>query len=160
MSHVCEQCGASFAHRRGKDTNRFCSRSCAVQWTRGANHPRFLGRVQHPAGYIRVWAPGHPVANADGYALEHRMVVYDAGISIPHGHHVHHLNGNKTDNRLENLAVLPESDHHKQHVPPGGAVVNQFGTWLVMAADQRRAKKLAAIKHWREKNREHRRAYR
>jgi hypothetical protein len=57
------------------------------------------------SGYVRVFEPSHPLANADGYVLQHRKVVYDAGIEIPPGAHVHHLNRNRADNRLENLAV-------------------------------------------------------
>jgi hypothetical protein len=67
------------------------------------------------------------MANKDGYALEHRYVLYEAGVAIPPGHHVHHLNGDKSDNRVENLAVVPESIHHQMHV--GETVINQFGVF-------------------------------
>lgn len=42
------------------------------------------GRKRHhmPSGYVRVWEPGHPMGMADGYVLEHRKVIYDAGIEI------------------------------------------------------------------------------
>lgn len=78
-------------------------------------------------GYVHVWEPSHPLAKSDGYVAEHRKVVYDAGIPVPDGYHVHHANGDKTDNRLANLEVLSPSDHSLAHV--GEYVVNQFGIW-------------------------------
>jgi HNH endonuclease len=84
-------------------------------------------------GYVRVWAREHPLANGDGNVLEHRKVLYDAGIAVPPGHHVHHKNGDKTDNRLENLEVLRAVDHSRHHVREKGYVDNQFGRWPVEA---------------------------
>ena len=89
----------------------------------------YTGRTLNASGYVRVWAPGHPMANSDNYVLEHRMVVHDAGIDVPPGHHVHHINGDKADNRLENLEVLSESERHRLHIAETGTVVNQFGEW-------------------------------
>jgi hypothetical protein len=80
-------------------------------------------------GYVRVWCPGHPAASADGYALEHRKVLLDAGIDIPDGCQVHHLNGDKADNRRENLEVLEAGEHHRRHAAEQGYVVNQYGVW-------------------------------
>ena len=51
------------------------------------------------------------------------------GIEIPEGHHVHHINGDKLDNRLENLEVVDASEHHRRHVREQGYVVNQYGVW-------------------------------
>jgi hypothetical protein len=33
---------------------------------------------------------------------------------IPKGHHIHHKDGNKLNNSIENLECLSESDHHKR----------------------------------------------
>lgn len=66
-------------------------------------------------GYIRIYRPGHPVAQVDGWALEHRVVAYDAGLSGVLDGHVHHLNEDKTDNRLENFEVLTPSEHARLH---------------------------------------------
>jgi hypothetical protein len=87
------------------------------------------GFIVRKNGYRAIWAPDHPMANSDGYVAEHRMVVHDAGIPIPPGHHVHHKNGDKRDNRLENLEVALASDHHRTHVREAGFVVNQYGRW-------------------------------
>lgn len=47
---------------------------------------------------------------------EHRFVWEQAYGPIPPNHVVHHKNGNKSDNRLENLELLTLSDHAKHHV--------------------------------------------
>jgi hypothetical protein len=83
-------------------------------------------------GYRSVYEPSHPLAHADGYVLEHRKIVYDAGIPVPDGFHVHHLNGDKLDNRLENLEVISATDHARHHALEDGTI-NQFGAWKARA---------------------------
>ena len=99
------------------------------------------GRSLMNNGYVRVWAPEHPMANNDGYALEHRMVLWDVGTVIPSGFHVHHRNGNRTDNRVENLEVASNSHHRKGHMAPGNPVSNGSGVWTVHPDDEARAEK-------------------
>ncbi len=66
-------------------------------------------------GYIRLWRPGHRLAGNDGYVLEHRMVLHEEGAELPDGHHVHHRNGDRTDNRIENLVVVTPAEHGRFH---------------------------------------------
>lgn len=49
-------------------------------------------------------------------AYEHRMVAESKiGRKLQKGEHVHHINGDKLDNRPENLMVLSASEHVKLH---------------------------------------------
>jgi hypothetical protein len=82
-------------------------------------------------GYVYIFRPEHPLAHADGYVAQHRMVVYDAGIEVPDGYTVHHVNHNRVDNRLENLRVMTGSEHASHHIEERGTVTNQFGTFPV-----------------------------
>lgn len=47
--------------------------------------------------------------------MEHRHIWEQAHGPIPEQFEVHHLNGNRKDNRLENLMAMSKKDHHTQH---------------------------------------------
>lgn len=57
-------------------------------------------------GYILEYVPGHPQAFSDGRALQHRRVYSDSlGRKLHNFENIHHKNGNRTDNRLDNLEL-------------------------------------------------------
>ena len=67
-----------------------------------------------------TWKGGRVLRKSDGYwevriggvrLLEHRVVWEQANGPIPKGYVVHHLNGVKDDNRLENLACTSRASH-------------------------------------------------
>ena len=60
---------------------------------------------------------------------EHRLVWATHNGPIPPGHCVHHLNGDRLDNRIENLECMTEEDHGRLHQELGHAVDN-WGRWL------------------------------
>jgi hypothetical protein len=60
-------------------------------------------------GYLRITVPGQ------GTERVHRLIWEAAHGPIPPGFHVHHVNRNKTDNRLENLALISASEHSRLH---------------------------------------------
>lgn len=142
-SRDCEWCGRAFLPKT--KVVRFCSRKCfhtrQGMRQRGENHPTWKGRVETHTGYIRLWRPGHPLAHKDGYVLEHRLVLYEAGVEISDSAHVHHANGNKRDNRLENLSVHPAGEHHRNHIREEGYVTNQYGRWPLLTSQQREKKR-------------------
>lgn len=81
--------------------------------TRGEKHYNWKGgRYLHKDGYVFVKAETHPHRTSRGYALEHILVVEkQLGRFLRKGEVVHHLNGIKDDNRIENLVVMRNQAH-------------------------------------------------
>lgn len=103
-SPACLDCGKPFGRNRSKAKRcRPCSREFVKQ-------PR-----TNRQGYVMLYRPEHPLAMKTGYVLEHRFVLHAAGVEIPRGYHVHHINRVRDDNRLENLEVLTPAEHGKRH---------------------------------------------
>lgn len=109
----CAACGASFYARR-TDHIRFCSRRCGQLRER---HPHWKGGRRIQKGYVLFLAADDhlvaPMRDRGGYVPEHRAVMARAlGRPLRGNETVHHINGVKTDNRLENLEL-----RQRQHGP-------------------------------------------
>lgn len=67
-------------------------------------------------GYRLIKMPDHERADSKGYVLEHILVFErETGIKVPKNCCIHHLNGNKSDNRIENLCLMLTSAHTVYH---------------------------------------------
>ena len=53
--------------------------------------------------------------NRKKWIAEHRAVWEEANGPIPDGYVIHHVNGDKRDNRIENLEMLTMNEHHRGH---------------------------------------------
>ena len=75
------------------------------------------GKVKHSEGYFLIYKPKHPFKNKDGYMFEHRIIMEQKlGRFLESKERVHHINGDKTDNRISNLMLFAnESKHQKFH---------------------------------------------
>lgn len=68
-------------------------------------------------GYFAVYFPDHPNANNDGYIMEHILVMECLiGRWIKDNEVVHHVNGDKGDNRAENLMLMTKEEHARYHM--------------------------------------------
>lgn len=74
------------------------------------------GKKINRKGHVLVLRKGHPMADKQGYVLEHRLVMAEyLGRMLRSDEIVHHKNGIKTDNRIENLEIMTNSEHTKLH---------------------------------------------
>lgn len=67
-------------------------------------------------GYRQVYKPNSPEARSNGYAPEHRVrAMKKLGRPLRDGEVVHHIDGNKLNNRPSNLKVMSQEQHWRVH---------------------------------------------
>jgi hypothetical protein len=65
--------------------------------------------VVKPDGYVQISGP----CLAPSYkAYEHRYIWEQKFGSIPAGYEIHHIDGNRQNNYIENLEMIHRSKHH------------------------------------------------
>ncbi len=68
------------------------------------------------SGYVDIYAPDHPLANSNGYVYEHRLVACEKwGIFVVQNMQVHHKDGDRSNNKIENLEIINISKHTSMH---------------------------------------------
>lgn len=107
---------------------------CGKHWQRWKIHGdpqtvkrnREYGHVRVTTqGYIVEHMPGHFSADADGRVLQHRRIMAEKlGRKLFSYENVHHLNGVRSDNRIENLELWVKRQ-------PAGQRIQDLQTWAL-----------------------------
>ena len=108
----CEQCGAEFYMQLNQikhGEGRCCSYACKHAASTGIE--RAVGtRYINNQGYIVI------KTGVRQWELEHRVIMAQTiGRPLIADEQVHHANGDKQDNRLENLVLMTNSEHQRLH---------------------------------------------
>jgi hypothetical protein len=131
---VCDDCGEERRVRRTKmllDRQDHPCRACSNKrngikkrgvsaWNSGKRYSiREVGKTSYvdTFGYRQVWCGRGEgsLGRKDGYRPEHHLVMYESiGRFLEKGEVVHHINGNKLDNRIENLHLFSSVSKHRQ----------------------------------------------
>jgi hypothetical protein len=73
--------------------------------------------VSHPIGHRRTVCKGYvEIKTEDGWKREHRLVMEKhLGFSLEVDEIVHHIDGDKTNNVIENLRLMTHGEHTRMH---------------------------------------------
>ena len=116
---ACIDCGKeSWTELVNGEARRARCFPCSHKNLSGDKNGNWKGGRVNQGGYVKILLPSddffYPMANVNGYIYEHRLVVAKAwGRNLHSWEIVHHRNGIRDDNRMENLQLVSD-DRHKQ----------------------------------------------
>lgn len=123
VTKFCQYCGTTFEHPHYAH-RKYCSWECSGKSHSGKDNPAWKGgRHLNPQGYVRLWIDKRLI-------LEHRYVMeQEIGRKLQPDEHIHHIDGDKTNNTLSNLMIISQAEHnriHRNRALPSGKWATEF----------------------------------
>lgn len=134
---ACSYCGKLFHKKPSSITHyNYCSKECMAlhrkEIYKGKANPNSYCRIEYGSkkkhcGYYWLYMPDHPCSTKDGYIREHRyiaeksiaskdqLVIKDGRYVLDPNLDVHHIDGNKLNNSIDNLQIVTRSEHANIH---------------------------------------------
>lgn len=112
IAEICKELGRSERpiRRAMKEAGIACRRSGPREHKKKKVK---YNKTSEPEGYVLVYAPSHPKANAKGRVREHILVMEQKlGRLLKDSEVVHHIDEDKTNNNPDNLAVFSSHGEH------------------------------------------------
>lgn len=116
VSRACAYCGTVFELVKPSAKKRFCNKRCAWVGTKGPEYNAAIARASSKAR-----ADAQRGSGTKGYVKrdgvhEHRLVAAQMlGRPLLKGEVVHHIDGDKHNNKPENLMVTTQRQHMIEH---------------------------------------------
>lgn len=113
-----EKCRLAQLGRKATKETREKLRKSHIGINLGDKHPNWNNGVSISNGYRMSYVNPQERVRGVKYKREHRLVMEKhLGRPLSPIEVVHHINGNRADNRLENLMLLPDhAAHRREHV--------------------------------------------
>lgn len=109
FDRICEHCGTAFSYK--DKSARFCSTRCFAKSRPMEKHPQWGGgKTKTRRGYIHV-RMGNDTRQYEHRAIAERIL----GRKLSFNEVVHHVNGDKSDNRNCNLLICGRGYHKWLH---------------------------------------------
>lgn len=112
----------------------------SIEWTE-------KNQIVDERGYVMVYMPEHHSTKDGRYVYVHRLVMEEVlGRPLTENENIHHKNGDKSDNRPQNLEIMSNSEHMSKHYKGLSEEEKQRRTdMLVRAAKERKVDRVEKL---------------
>lgn len=110
QKYCSTSCQLKYEYKNGlRDKIKITKRAQDARRKQGLEKFKTNPTIHINKGYKIIYIPG------SGYKKYHHYIWEKSHPPLKPGYCLHHINGDKLDNRLKNLIMLTHHDHHKLH---------------------------------------------